>query len=186
MRLWWRLAAPILFVAPALSGMCQQNQPVSLGDVARQSKPTQKARRVITDEDMPQRTVDTSASSSSTGSSGGGSSTTAAATPAPGSSSSDSGTPEATAKPNTASQAKAGPGNPEAEALRARIKEVVSDQLGLENVIRDTEAKIETEDDPNRRDTLKDMLKNSKASLERRKAEAADLKSRLNGLEPKK
>ncbi len=178
----WRFAAPVLILLPTLPALCQQQEPVSLGEVARENKPTKKAKRVITDDDMPQRTVEDSAPSAS--SSGGGDASAPAANTASASSPTAS-APAADSKSNAAAPAKASATTPEAEALRARIKEVVSDQLGLENVIRDTEAKIETEDDPNRRDTLKDILKNSKASLARRKAEAADLQSRLSALEKK-
>ncbi len=163
----------LLLLGATAVAVAQSNQ-ASLGDVARQAKPTKKAARVITNEDIPSRPEEV-------------------AQPAAGSSSGSGAPSDATkdggATSDTKADAKEKPAgkddSPEVAAMKGRLKEVQSDELNLESAIKDIEANIAKEQDSERRDVLYNMLANRKKSLESRKAEKAELRAKIDQAEHK-
>jgi hypothetical protein len=146
-----------------------QNNQTPLGDVVKRPKPTKKAAHVYTNDEIPSRPEEPSqpAAADKTGSG-------TAAGNATGPAASDT-----TAK----TEAKAATGkedSPEVSAIKARLKEVETDELNLSSTIKDIEAVLGREEDSSRRDVLNDMLKNQKSSLSRRQAERAELRGKLD------
>ncbi len=155
--------------------VAQDNQ-VSLADVVRQQKPTKKASRVITNDEIPSRpeepaTPDTTANSASGTANAPATGTVAAATPG----AAASGKPAAAANGDS----------PEVAAIKGRLKEVTADELNLSSTIKDIQAHLNMEEDRDRRAVLSNMLQNQKRSLELRQNEKMELRRKLDDAQSK-
>ena len=153
----------------AISLASAQNNQVPLGDVVKRPKPTKKAAHVYTNEEIPSRPEEPSQPAESAKPSSGsaaGNATGAAATDTSGKTEGK----VATGKEDS----------PEVSAIKARLKEVETDELNLSSTIKDIEAVLGREEDSSRRDVLNDMLKNQKSSLSRRAAEKTELRGKLD------
>jgi hypothetical protein len=163
-----RLGMLAVLVMCAISFAVAQNNQMPLGDVVKQPKPAKKASRVITNEEIPSRPEEPSQPAASGSSNAGGASADAS-----GATASTGG--KADAKPASGKE-----DSPEVAAIKARLKEVMSDELNLSSSIKDTEAAINREPDYSRRDVLSNILASQKKSLERRQSERADLRGKLD------
>jgi hypothetical protein len=139
-------------------------------DVAQKAKP-KKASRVITDDDFPQRSTDTSP-----------------ATPAEIDKSSTSDKmpamdtkPDSVAKKSTDKKS----GDSALEALQSRLQELESDETNLTNGNKKLEEDIANEEADSRREILQSMLANRKRSLERTKSEHSDIAQQIVALKKK-
>jgi hypothetical protein len=179
MKLLVRLVPLWLALLVAAPAFCQQDSP-PLGDVAREKKPTKKAARVITNDDLPQRTP---AVDSTTGTNSGAGTVTDTSTNV-----------SVTGPANSGSQGKV-PQPPAAEGkqdspavanLKAQLADIKSEQDGLVNRIKEVQEKLDAEQDPSRQEDFAAMLKRMNASLENRKSRIADLQDKIDQLQSTK
>jgi hypothetical protein len=150
-----------------------QQQQTPLGDVVRQNKPTKKAARVITDEDMPSRPQPSQPESPS--SSGLAPAVATDAAEAPKSTDKDAAKESKESKPAD----KANEDSAEVAAIKSRLKELATDIDGLQKNVQGAERGLREIDDPERRQIIENSMKNRQYSLNRALAERAELTQKL-------
>jgi hypothetical protein len=152
------IAALIMFGSILMS----QEQPKPLGDVVRQNKPTKKATRVITDEDMPSHPQPAAATS------------TVPAKPAE--ESKDAATSKDAKETADAKEAKE---SPEVAQMKSRMKELDMDIPNLQRMLKGTEEAISTAPDEERRAIFENAYKNHRYSLQHAIAEKEELTKQI-------
>lgn len=167
------LVLPIAAITFCASlGMAQQT---SLGDVVRQNKPTKKAARVITNEDIPSRpeeaAVPSAANAMAAKTAEAGATGDAAAKP------DDKARDGKEAKPAERSGKQ---DSSDTAAMKSRVKQLDNDIAGLTQGIKDGDKAIANEDDPQRREILENMQRSREHNLERSMAEREDIVKRLD------
>jgi hypothetical protein len=164
------IAALMMFGSLLMS----QEQPKPLGDVVRQNKPTKKATRVITDEDMPSHPQPAPAPAAAniaqpaTDESGAKQATDP---------SKDDKTPDKT--PDSEVSKEKSKDSPEVQAMKSRVKELDGDINHMQRMLQGTEDASVNDPDPERRKIFENVSKNHRYSLDRAQAERAELNKKI-------
>jgi hypothetical protein len=175
------ISLPLAILLAVSIGFCQQNS-VPLGDVARQNKPPRNTPHVITDDDLPRHADDSAPASpatgvvsnrSASGSDGGESART------------DSNVSAKEKGPDTSASQRISKSasSSDVTSLKDALADVKSDAYRLANQIKALDEKLAAEDDPERQEVYRDMLKRLNASLENRKSRSADLQNKIDQLQ---
>jgi len=156
---------------PATTQPLPAQQP-SLADVARQQRAAKKAKRVITDEDLPKSS--TISSDSGSASSGSGSVSPASGVPATAAASADS-LGEETKDKTAASLNTEAAGKDQRDPRKERIEAIKADEASLTKKLSTLEEKAGNEPDEFRRNMYLEALEHQKGTLENMKKEREDL-----------
>jgi hypothetical protein len=166
----------VVVISAGIAAAQQQQTP--LADVVRQNKPTKKAARVITNEDIPSRPEPIQPEASSTAVSSVATEATDATKP----SEKDSAKESTEAKPAE----KVPEDSAEVAAIKSRLKELDTDISGLQKNVEGAEKGLHEIEDPERRQLIENAMKNRQYSLNRALAERTELTQKLDDLKKPK
>lgn len=164
-NLKWMMMAGVVLIGGSL--YAQQQTP--LGDVVKQNKPTKKASRVITDEDMPSH-PEPAPEPAITG---------AALSSEKGSAVADGAAKADDKKPAAAADKSAKVDSPEVTAMKSRVKELDSDINHMQRMLKGTEDASVNDPDPERRAIFENVSKNHRYSLQHAMDEKAELNKKI-------
>jgi hypothetical protein len=171
-----RIALVCVVLLTVLGGIAIA-QDVSLGDVVRQQKPSKKAAHVITNDDLPLRSDDNSASSDASAAPDEAATADSKVKDAKDASASSD-------KPNDDKTAKED--SPEVKAVKSRLDQVNTDIAHLQENRKGVETQLANENDDERRAILENVIKNQTFSLEHGQVERDELNEKLKDLQKPK
>lgn len=164
----------VLLIAGASGQQAPAAQPApsgqsSLADVARKNKPTARAKKVVTDDDMPSKPAADSGSSSAAGASAGSGSSSAPSSAQPDSSKAAASTPDAAAKPAAGEKSNE-------KSKQDRLAELKKDHDTMEKMIPQIQAKIDA--DPSLQESMGQTIQHLRERIQENEEEARKLESK--------